>query len=280
MNDIECRVCGNSSKYIFEEMILTKYNIKYYVCSSCEFLQTEKPYWLEEAYENSISILDTGIFYRNNDLLKKVLFTITESSDKLFDLYLKLFPDKIHWIPYTKKLLDYGGGNGILVRLLRDVGIDAYWIDKYSKNVFARGFEYKEDKEYPIITCFELFEHFENPYQEFKEIVNRFDPEMLIFSTNLYGSTVPSKDWWYYVFETGQHIGFYSENTLNFLAKKFQLKYYSPETNFHIFSKNDFNYSKIIKMFKKNNTEIYESIKKYYNSLTFSDHLFLKKLLS
>ena len=31
----------------------------------CDFLQTEEPFWLKEAYESAIGITDTGIIKRN-----------------------------------------------------------------------------------------------------------------------------------------------------------------------------------------------------------------------
>ena len=52
--------------------------------------------------------------------------------------------------PQTKKFLDYGGGYGILVRLMRDVGYDFYWFDKYSQNIFAKGFECKDKIDYIV----------------------------------------------------------------------------------------------------------------------------------
>ena len=34
-------------------------------------------------------------------------------------------------------------GYGFLVRLLRDKGVNAFWVDPYSENLVARGFEYQ-----------------------------------------------------------------------------------------------------------------------------------------
>lgn len=39
------------------------------------------------------------------------------------------------------RTIDYAGGLGILVRALRDAGIEAHWTDKYCENAVARGFE-------------------------------------------------------------------------------------------------------------------------------------------
>ena len=49
-----------------------KYDIKYFQCGNCGFIQTEKVFWLKEAYGNAITSLDIGILDRNNFLLKNV----------------------------------------------------------------------------------------------------------------------------------------------------------------------------------------------------------------
>ena len=46
--------------------------IAYDHCARCNFLQTEEPYWLDEAYSESINISDTGYMQRNLNLSKKL----------------------------------------------------------------------------------------------------------------------------------------------------------------------------------------------------------------
>jgi hypothetical protein len=75
-------------------------------------LQTEDPYWLDEAYKDPITLTDTGYMQRNINLSKMVA-TI-----------LLLFFD------FRRKFLDYVGGYGVFVRLMRDIGFDFYWYDK------------------------------------------------------------------------------------------------------------------------------------------------------
>jgi hypothetical protein len=58
--------------------------------------------------------LDTGIMQRNLYLSKITAFI------------LLLFFD------CRKKFLDYAGGYGVFVRLMRDYGFDFYWYDKYA----------------------------------------------------------------------------------------------------------------------------------------------------
>jgi hypothetical protein len=120
-----CKICTQTTKPIFTAKILNKYGIKYYYCEHCGFLQTEESFWLEEAYVESINVSDTGYMQRNLLLSKKLT------------ILLSLFFDK------NAKFVDYAGGYGVFVRLMRDIGFDFYWDDKYTTNLFARGFEYQ-----------------------------------------------------------------------------------------------------------------------------------------
>lgn len=61
---MKCKICDGKAHNVFSTKILNKHNIKYYYCNHCGFLQTEEPYWLKEAHNNSISITDTGIISR------------------------------------------------------------------------------------------------------------------------------------------------------------------------------------------------------------------------
>ena len=52
-NSMYCRLCSGETSFVFNHKVLNKFDVKYYRCSNCESLQTEKPYWLDEAYEKS-----------------------------------------------------------------------------------------------------------------------------------------------------------------------------------------------------------------------------------
>ena len=215
MNSI-CNICNSGTKNIFNAKILNKYNIDYYQCNHCDFVQTEKPYWLAEAYDNPMNYTDTGIMLRN------------ERSSKILTSLLFLFFD------VNKKYLDYAGGYGIFTRIMRDKGFDFYWTDPYTKNLLSRGFEKKDGDQYYLVTSFESFEHFENPMEEIAKIF-KFSKNV-VFSTELIPANLPSpKDWWYYGTEHGQHISIYSKKALQIIAEKYKTHYYSLG-NIHFFS--------------------------------------------
>jgi hypothetical protein len=62
---MKCNICGTENQPCCSERIMGKYDIEYYHCSNCDFVQTEEPYWLEEAYSKSINLSDTGYMARN-----------------------------------------------------------------------------------------------------------------------------------------------------------------------------------------------------------------------
>ena len=219
---MNCKICLNESKEIFSAKILNKYLIKYYHCPVCDFLQTEEPFWLDEAYEAAIGITDTGILKRNH-LFSKRSSTVISS---FFDSH-KIF-------------LDFAGGYGIFVRMMRDLGFDFYWYDPFAENLFAKGFEYNNKDEILLITAFECFEHFVDPVAELKKMLEISNN--IIFSTRLFrGSPPKPSDWWYYSLDSGQHISFYSTKTLKHLADKFSLHLNSDDKTFHMLSKENHN---------------------------------------
>jgi hypothetical protein len=272
MNYIPCRVCKANAENFLSHLILSKYKINYYRCPNCEFLQTEKPYWLDEAYQDSISITDTGIMIRNELNRKKILIALT-----IIKNYNKLFFSRNE--AYNENILDYGAGYGILVRLLRDDGFNCYWQDKYSSNLLARGFEWKSDIKISTLLAFELLEHLEEPYAELKKIVNTYQPKTILFSTLMYEGKYPYEDWWYYSFETGQHIAFYNNKTLHQLADSIGYKFYNILPDFHIFSKEHIDPQKIKKSFQFVKYS-YFKMRKIYTSKTWEDNFLMKDFLN
>lgn len=214
-----CNICSNQMTPIFSGQILKKYSIQYFHCSSCGYVCTEHPFWLDEAYKKPINITDTGILFRNNYL------------SKILSCLLYVFFDT------NIKGLDYGGGYGILTRLMRDKGFDFYWWDPHTTNIFSQGFEYPEkcDK-IDVITAFESFEHFVSPIDDIENILSI--SQNVFFTTELLPNPLPKpEEWWYYGLEHGQHISFYSTKTLLTIAQKYDLQLYSFDNLFFLTKK-------------------------------------------
>jgi len=160
----------------------------------------------------------------------------------------------------------------VFVRLMRDIGFDFYWYDKYTQNLFARGFEYNETmkNEIEAITCFEAFEHFANPIEEIENMLSI--SKNIIFTTELLPNPIPKpQEWWYYGLEHGQHISFYSKKTFHFIANKYGLSY-SNLGSLNILSQKKISNLKL-KALKLTKFGLHKLLQKLIKSKTWEDHL-------
>jgi len=211
---MECGICGKRASNVFSHTVLEKYDVAYFKCAQCGFLFTERPFWLSEAYDDAITSQDTGLLSRNINLSRKASVV----------LYYLFNPQG--------QYLDYAGGYGVFTRLMRDFGFNFFHTDPYTENLFAKEFVWQEES-VDGVTCFECFEHFSDPVKEIEKLIS-ISPN-IIFSTCLIPETVPSLDWHYYAFDHGQHISFYSAQTLRFIAQRLGLKIVSAG-DLHLFS--------------------------------------------
>lgn len=216
---LSCPVCGASMRQAFSARVLRRYLVNYFYCERCGLTQTEKPYWLGEAYSDAISAADTGLVQRNVAISRR-LATI---------LYFLFDRDASY--------LDIAGGYGMLTRLMRDYGFDFYWEDEYCRNLMARGFEAnRAERPFAALTAFEVLEHLHDPLAWIRDRMRSRDARTLIFTTETYrGTSPPGQDWWYYAFETGQHVSFYQASTLAELARRLGLTFVSAH-GLHVFT--------------------------------------------
>lgn len=204
MSNTNCPICGAVRKECFRAKILNKYDIGYWLCDRCGLLQTEKPFWLNEAYSRAITSTDTGLVARNISLARIASVLI----------YFLVGKNGRH--------VDAAGGYGLLTRLMRDIGFDFYWSDPYCENLHAVGFEATQVvPPFDVVTAFEVLEHVENPLEFIDAALNSNECRTLIFTTMLYEGAPPMPGrWWYYGVEHGQHISFFQRRTLETIAKK------------------------------------------------------------
>ncbi len=195
----KCRLCNGLLASQFSLKILGKYDIEYSECVDCHSLQTETPYWLDEAYgSKNLSNLDTGAVQRNLHNLA-ACYTI-----------LRLLN--------AKNVIDIGGGDGLLCRMLRDLNINCYVKDKYATPTYAQGFTEQDFNAPDLIIGFELLEHYSNPSNDLDDLFFH-SPKALLLSTAIYSNE--NKDWWYLAPESGQHVFFYSRKSIEMIAIKY-----------------------------------------------------------
>ena len=185
-------------------------------------MQTEQPYWLEEAYSDSnLSNTDTGAVQRTLHNLAACYGLV-----RLFKV---------------RNVIDVGGSDGLLCRMLRDYDINCYVKDKYATPTYAQGFVEEDFKIPDLVISFEVLEHFSNPCEDLDTLFS-YNPKIILLSTVIY--TNEREDWGYLSPESGQHIFFYSQPALEMIAKKYG---YSPifRGNYILFVKGASRFQKI-----------------------------------
>jgi hypothetical protein len=245
---MNCKICNSPTRVITNQLILNKYKVNYHQCIHCRFIQTDDPFWLTESYQHAITALDIGLVSRNLYLQREIPNII----DSFF--------------PEAKIMLDYGGGYGMFVRLMRDLGYNFFRQDIYCENLFADYFDFKDCpvKKTALLTAFEVFEHLQNPLSEIAKMFQLSDN--ILFSTNLIpADTNNFHSWWYVSPLTGQHIAFYDLHTLKFIADKCGKNLYSNKHNLHLLTSKSFTDTFVKKVF--NNNEKTSLLKKVFKVL-------------
>lgn len=212
-----CKICSHKTQPFAVAQVLGRHQVQFFQCGVCGFVQTEEPYWLPEAYQQPTHITDLGMLARNNALamICRALVALVFNP--------------------AGRFIDYGAGHGILVRLLRDAGLDWYYYDQYARNLFAPGAEADLSQVYELLTAFEVFEHLPDPMTEIRRMLQL--SRNVLFTTELVPQPTPEpEDWWYYGLHHGQHVAFYTRAALEYIAHACGATWYSNGYNLHLFA--------------------------------------------
>jgi hypothetical protein len=221
---MKCKICLEHAERFDSAMVLGKYLANFYRCQKCGFIQVDNPLWLIEAYIEPVNSSDVGMVDRTLRL------------SQLTNAVISVYFDR------SGKFVDYGGGYGLFTRIMRDRGLDFFWYDKYCKNIFAPNYSVKDcsDVQFEMVTAFEVIEHLTNPLEEFSKMLT-FSQNVLV-TTELVPSVPPQiNSWWYYGIDHGQHISFYTLNSLQAIAERFGLSLTTNGRNIHLFTKRKIN---------------------------------------
>jgi hypothetical protein len=216
---MKCKVCSQEAPFFDNALVLQKHTVSYFKCASCGFVQTEEPHWLQESYAEAINRADVGLVDRNLGLARTARSIIP------------------FFFNADAKFIDYGGGYGLFVRMMRDYGFDFYWHDLFCDNLFARGFAAEPSLQdaYELLTAFEVFEHMSDPIEEVGRMLKL--SRNILFTTLVLPRNAPKpNEWWYYQLDQGQHVSFYTLKSLSILAEKFRVKLYSDGRSLHLLS--------------------------------------------
>lgn len=217
---VPCRVCGADANLVGVQRLLGRHDVRFFLCPSCDFWFSEEPWWLSEAYGASVASLDTGAVRRCLGIHRTLLSVL-----------IRLFGSSAVYV-------DWAGGPGLLTRLMRDSGLDFYWQDAYSENVYARGFEWTRvnGRAASAVTAIEVFEHLVSPPEFVDGLLEETGTDTIVFSQELHHG--PDMEWWFLAPQTGQHIAFYTTRTLKELGRQFGLTLYSAG-NLHMLTKRE-----------------------------------------
>lgn len=217
-----CRVCNANVRSFANATILGRYDIEYFLCDDCGFIQTESPYWLDEAYQSVIVATDVGLVQRNFEMTK----ITTRVMRYLF--------------PRAQNGVDYGGGYGMFTRLMRDRGHNFFHFDPKANNLFAKGFEASEGMHYDFLTAFEVWEHLPDPRRDL-EWMDRAADHWLVSTLLLPDPPPRPNQWWYYVLEGGQHISLWSKRSMQIVAERYGRHVITTNRGVHLFTRDRVN---------------------------------------
>lgn len=144
----------------------------------------------------------------------------------------------------TGKILDVGCATGEFLDVAREFGyeIEGLELSKWSSEIARRKeikvyrtllklLASKYSNRYEAITLFGVIEHFEDPKKEMGYIKKLLKPGGVVIiwtgNVNSISSRILKRNWWYW---QGQHIQYFSGNSLNVLVKKCGLKHLFTKT--------------------------------------------------
>ena len=188
-----CPLCQKDQTYIFHS--------DYQRCTICQFIFLSPDKRVDKTEEK-----------RQYDLHEN------NPNDPGYRKFLSQIVDPLKiYLPKDKKLqgLDFGCGPGPTLNLmLEDEGIEMSIYDPF----YYPQKETLENK-YHVITCTEVAEHFFDPLNEFKKLRNLLHKGgVLGIMTDLFSEDMDFKNWHYVKDPT--HVGFFSKESLSWLARK------------------------------------------------------------
>jgi 2-polyprenyl-6-hydroxyphenyl methylase/3-demethylubiquinone-9 3-methyltransferase len=162
------------------------------------------------------------------------------------DEYIKVDPDYVTARPagtanqvnnafgaYKKsiRILDYGGGNGMVEQSLKEMGFNA--VDTYDP--FSEQFNRRPSGQYDLVLSFEVVEHIPNVIEVFQDMKSFLSSDsMIIFSTLIQPDDIDKgKAKWWYIAPRNGHISIHSQRSLQLVLNGMSLKYVMASQNIH-----------------------------------------------
>ena len=210
-----CMICGSFSKSL---LVLERHpqpKIEVQQCDECSFTFVLDPHWLEGSFREKLNRFDVGSADRSLMIAAFVRSLVRRRSLS------------------TTSVLDFGGGDGLSTRVLRDHGVDCRWEDPFCEPVFCVGPSSDDVRHFDLAFMGEVALHLVDPMPVFRGLLQRS-------GRVLFTAVVPpahiETDWWYLMPETGQHVAFFPIRTLRHMAKSMSAHLLTDGRFFHQFS--------------------------------------------
>jgi SAM-dependent methyltransferase len=232
--DLICPVCGNISS-LFDVVDFNKsceelrgkflshsgIPIYYALCSSCNFCYSpEISSWPLIEFENKI--YNGGYIDIDPDYVEVRPRAHAKNLIATFGSHSKCI-----------RHLDYGGGEGLLSKLLCDAGFDSSSYDPFvnkTANINDLG-------SFDLISAIEVFEHVPDVHSLMNNLRILLKPDGVVFFTTLTtdGNIVKNQrlTWWYASPRNG-HISLFSSRSLAVLAGKYAFNFGSFNNGVHV----------------------------------------------
>lgn len=210
-----CCICDGHVELHVTLQLLQKYDVKFYRCKLCGFIQSEEPYWLDEVYALPIDVIKAVDSGRHMRATKNTKF-------------MSQFIDDNDLAP--AKYLDYGSGyEALFVNQMRQLGHNFYAMDsRYPPDNSIKG---TWRMKYGAITSFEGFEHLVDPHELFARMAKKTNT-LIIGTTRISFSQPPQPNWNYYNRRWGAHISFYTLESFKILGGEFGFQSITTDDSF------------------------------------------------
>lgn len=214
MAEVNCPICGAPADIAFSVHLRDERTKPLFRCSKCSFRFFAEPDWLEPSFSEELNEFDLGAVAR-------CLFVA--------DFVTAIFPPRRN----SYKALDWGGGDGLLTRVLRERGVNCVWHDPFVKPRFVGDAIYEPNSHVEVTVASEVFLHLTDPVSVLRSLLSQSD---LVIVTAVVPPKEMTAQWWYLMPETGQHVSFYPSIALEALAKQTNSRLCSDGRFFHTFS--------------------------------------------
>jgi 2-polyprenyl-6-hydroxyphenyl methylase/3-demethylubiquinone-9 3-methyltransferase len=229
---IQCKCCGaaafrygvvdfhkNCEIYRRNALAISGVPIYYHRCPRCRFLfTTALDHFTHEDFQKHI-------YNEQYPLIDPEYQEIRprDNAAKVCGLFVDIKPERV---------LDYGGGSGLMGQLIRAGGFPH--VDIYDP--FVSHFSEKPVGRYDCVICFEVVEHATDPEHIFRNMSELLtDDGLILFSTLIQPADIDQQglNWWYAA-PRNAHVSLYTKQSLAMLVQPLGFNLGSFNESYHV----------------------------------------------